>query len=151
MEKPTSPRERPKVLGKMYVPNFLAIIIISYLFLHMLVTYHWKYLNKSYNCVLEALQLEFKWKSYDHTKFWTHLLRKEHGCSLGKHDLSCSLKEQMCSKLCVIITFAVEFWFKCFQVQSCNSPWDLSNDSLQNYIKINMRWLWLLKDSKLTP
>ncbi len=72
----------------------------------------------------------------------------EQPCSPGKQPKSYSLGEQMCSKLYMIITFASEFWLKCFQLQSCISPWNLSNDSSQTYIKTNMRWLWLLKISK---
>lgn len=64
---------------------------------------------------------------------------------LGSTPKSCSPGEQMCSKLCIIITFAFEFWLKCFQLQSCISPWDLSNDSSQTYIYKKMRWPWLLK------
>jgi hypothetical protein len=34
----------------------------------------------------------------------------------------------MCLKLCVNTTFSYELWLKCFQLQSCSSLWDLSND-----------------------
>jgi hypothetical protein len=51
-------------------------------------------------------------------------------------------KEQMCSKLCVIIIFSYQFWLNCFQVQSCNSPQDLSNNRLQDE---NEMKLWFLK------
>jgi hypothetical protein len=60
----------------------------------------------------------------------------------------CFFREQMCLKLCVIITFASKLWLNCFQLQNCSSLQDLSNDRSQSYIKTNIRWLWLLKNSK---
>jgi hypothetical protein len=64
-----------------YVPEFLAIIIIPFLYLYRLTTYHWKGLEENYNFVIKKKnQLEFICKSYDHTKFQTHL-------ALGKHDM----------------------------------------------------------------
>lgn len=33
-------------------------------------------------CSLEAFQSKLICKDYDHTKFWTHLFTREHGCSL---------------------------------------------------------------------
>ncbi len=57
-------------------------------------------------------------------------------------------REQMCPKFRLIITFAYEFWLKCFQLQSCSPPRDLSNDRSQAYIKTNMKWLWLQKYSE---
>ncbi len=54
-------------------------------------------------------------------------------------------EEQMCSKLCVIITFSCHFLLNCFQVQSCSSPWDLSNNGLQEKNEMKLR---LLKDLK---
>ncbi len=58
------------------------------------------------------------------------------------------LGEQMCSKLYLIVTFAYEFWLKCLQLCSCSSLWDLSNDRSQAYIKTNLRWLSLQKNSE---
>ncbi len=55
----------------------------------------------------------------------------------------------MCLKFCVIITFAHEFWLKCFQLQSYNCPWNLSNDRWQAYIKMNMRWLCCKKNQNI--
>jgi len=46
-------KQWPKFLEGTYVPKFLAIIIISYLFLYRLVTYHSKVLEESYNFVVE--------------------------------------------------------------------------------------------------
>jgi hypothetical protein len=47
----------------------------------------------------------------------------------------------MCLKLCVIVTFSYALWLKCFQLQSCNFLEDLSNNRLQNNIKMSMTWL----------
>jgi len=44
-------------------------------------------------------------------------------------------KEQICLKFCVTLTFSYKFWLKCFQLQNCSLPWDLSNDRSQAYIK----------------
>ncbi len=136
-----SPRERPKFFRETYVPNLLAIIIISFIFLYRVVTYHWKSLEKSY--------IFCNWKHFNqnlHTKviftqsFGHGCSLKEHGlscslgkhgCSLGEHGLGCSPKEQMCQKLCVYITFACEFWLNCLQLKSCSYPRDLSNDKSQ--------------------
>jgi F420-0:gamma-glutamyl ligase-like protein len=41
-EKSTSMGTMNFLVRETYVPNILAIIIISYLFLYRLVTYHWK-------------------------------------------------------------------------------------------------------------
>ncbi len=41
----------PKELGP-YLLNLLAIIIISFLYLYMLVTYHWKGVEENYNDAL---------------------------------------------------------------------------------------------------
>jgi hypothetical protein len=51
-------------------------------------------------------------------------------------------EKQMCSKLCVIISFSYQFWLNCFQEQSCSSPRDLSNYMLQDKNEIK---LWLPK------
>ncbi len=67
-------------------------------------------------------------------------------CSPKKQP--CSPKEQMCLIICLIIIFAYEFRLSFFQLQSCISPQNLSNDRLQAYIKTNMRWMWLLKNSE---
>jgi hypothetical protein len=72
-EQSTSPGERSKFLEETYVPNLLAIIAISYLFLYSLVTYHSKGFEEMYNFVVEELQFKLTCKSYDHTKFQTHL------------------------------------------------------------------------------
>jgi hypothetical protein len=64
-EKSTSPKERPKFLGGTYVPyvlKILAIIVISYLFLYRLVTYHWKGLEESYNFVVENILIKTQMK-----------------------------------------------------------------------------------------
>jgi len=52
----------------MYVTNIFAIIIISFLFLYSLVTYHWKGLKERYNFVIGNISI----KIYDETKFGTH-------------------------------------------------------------------------------
>jgi hypothetical protein len=43
--------------------EFFSIILISYLFLYKLATYHWKGLEESYNFVVEALQSKLTCKS----------------------------------------------------------------------------------------
>ncbi len=121
-------KERPKFLEETYVSNIFAIIIISCLFLYMLVTHHWKGFKEIYNFVIGSTLIKIIYKSCNHKKFRTHLFPKEHGCSLGNLT-PCSpctwlawgknepklpqgtimfTKEQMCLKLCVIITFAYE-------------------------------------------
>jgi hypothetical protein len=59
-EQSTSPGERSKFLEETYVPNLLAIIAISCF-------------EEMYNFVVEELQFKLTCKSYDHTKFQTHL------------------------------------------------------------------------------
>jgi hypothetical protein len=46
------PREKPKFHGETYVPIFLPIRNISYVFSHRLATYHWKALKENYNFVV---------------------------------------------------------------------------------------------------
>ncbi len=58
----TSPRERPKFPEKTYVLKLLAIIIISYLFLYRLATYHRKALEENYNFVIESMSITIHMK-----------------------------------------------------------------------------------------
>ncbi len=67
-------------------------------------------------------------------------------CSLKEQP--CSLEEQLCLKLCVNITFACEFWLKCFQVQSYSSLRNPSNDRLQAYIKNYYEMIMIAKKFK---
>jgi hypothetical protein len=68
-----------KFLRETHVLNLFGITTISCLFSYKLVTYPWKILKEGYNFVVENIC-----KSYDHTKFRTHLFLNEHGCSLGQ-------------------------------------------------------------------
>jgi len=45
------PREMPKLPKETYVPNLFAITVISFLFLYVIATYHWKGFEESYNFV----------------------------------------------------------------------------------------------------
>ncbi len=72
---------------------------------------------------------------------------EEQGLKLPK-GVTMFLGEQMCPKFCLIITFSYEFWLKCFQLQSCSPSRDLSNDRSQDYMKTNMKSLWLQKHSE---
>jgi hypothetical protein len=47
----TFPKERPRFLRETYVSNLSTIIVISFLFLYVIVTYHWKGFEESYNFV----------------------------------------------------------------------------------------------------
>jgi hypothetical protein len=114
----------------------------------------------------EELQL-CDWKNFNQNAHENIMFTQsfEHNYSLGEHGLGfslrkllhhvplgfpkeqpCSLKQQMCLKFRMNITFSCEFWLKCFQLQSFNSPQGLSNDRSKAYIKNYMRWLQLLKD-----
>jgi len=65
--------EAPKYSKETYVLNIFTTITISYSFLYMLATNHWKrFQEELLLCSWKTLQLEFIWKSYSHTKFWTH-------------------------------------------------------------------------------
>jgi hypothetical protein len=46
------PGRKPEFHGETYVPNFLAIRDISYVFSYRLATYYWKGLKESYNIVV---------------------------------------------------------------------------------------------------
>jgi hypothetical protein len=46
------PGKKPKFRGETYVPNFLAIRDISYVFSYRLAIYHWKGFKDSYNFVV---------------------------------------------------------------------------------------------------
>jgi hypothetical protein len=63
-EKPISSRNNELPLGKgprfpeeTYVLKLLVIIIISYLFLYRLTTYHWKALEENYNFVVQSMSI----------------------------------------------------------------------------------------------
>jgi hypothetical protein len=71
------------------------------------------------------------------------LFPREQSCPPGR-SLSCH-GGIMCLEFYLIITFAYDFWLKCFQLQSCNCHVDLSNDRSQDYVKTKMRWPWLQK------
>jgi len=73
-EKPTSLRtnelfleERPKFFRETYVPIFLTIIIISFLFLYKLAIYHCKGFNDNYNFVVENILIIIHIQ-----KLWSH-------------------------------------------------------------------------------
>jgi hypothetical protein len=50
-EQCTFPKETLQLFGKTYVPNIFVITIISFLFLYVIMTYHWKGFEKNYNFV----------------------------------------------------------------------------------------------------
>jgi len=49
--------ERPKFFREKYVPIFLTIIIVSFLFLYKLAIYHCKGFNDNYNFVVENISI----------------------------------------------------------------------------------------------
>jgi hypothetical protein len=63
-EKPTSLRnnelfleEKLKFLEETYVPIFLTIVVISFLFSYKLAIYHYKGFNDNYNFVVENISI----------------------------------------------------------------------------------------------
>jgi hypothetical protein len=83
----TFPMERPTFSEETYVLNIFVIKIISYLFLYMLATYHSKGFEENYKFVVGSTLIRIHMQ-----KLWSHKVFK-HICSLGEHNLSCSLGE----------------------------------------------------------
>jgi hypothetical protein len=118
--------------------NHSHLIVVLY----KVVTYRWKGFKDSYNFVVGNISIKIHMqKLCSHTKFQTQLFPREYlprGIWLFLKGTTMFPKKQFDSKLCVNITFACEFWLKCFRLQSCNSFRHLSNDRSQAYIKLTM-------------
>jgi hypothetical protein len=144
----------------------------------MLATYHWKGVHESYNFVLGSTSIRIHMKKLWSHKVLDTFVPREHGCFRGnlrpfffrghgcfsgptmcQREQGLKLPkwttmfpwEQMCPKFCVILVFSYEFWLKCFQLQICSSHWHISNDKLQAYIKIKMKWLWGKNSKHIFP
>jgi hypothetical protein len=96
--------ERHKFPKETYVSKNLAIIIISYLFLYKLATYHWKCLEGNYNFIVGSYTFAPQGNLHlflpgGQPYAWGSNSLKEQPCFLG---------EQMCLKLCVNTTFSYE-------------------------------------------
>ncbi len=117
-----------------------------FFFLYKLTTYHWKCFKKSYSFVVGSTSIKMKQKlwsrkilntfvptkhnlSYFPKGTWLFPEGTRFRFFLRKIALSivvlmcpreqlktCFPGEQMCLKLCVIITFASKFWLNCFQL-----------------------------------
>jgi hypothetical protein len=95
----------------------------------MLATYHWKGLEESYNFIVKSISIKTQMKKIMITQSFEHICSPREynlGCSLRElfpqvlcsfreqpklcslGEQPCSLREGMCPKLCVIITFAYE-------------------------------------------
>jgi hypothetical protein len=59
---------------------------------------------------------------------WPTMSLWEKGLNLPR-GATMFLGEQMQLKFFVIVTFSYESKLKCFQLQSCNFPWNLFNDN----------------------
>lgn len=90
--------------------NLLVIIVISYLFLYKLATYHWKGLKENYNFVVTKHFNQNLNAKVMITQSFKHICSpRQHGCSPSEllprgptmcsreHGLSCFLREYGCS------------------------------------------------------
>jgi hypothetical protein len=76
------PREMPKFLGNDMFRIFLQLEPSHAHFYIGLRPIIGKVFRSVTTLWPKPLELKFIWRSYDHTKFWTHLFPKEHGYSL---------------------------------------------------------------------
>jgi hypothetical protein len=69
--------------GKHMFQFFFSFETISWLFLYMLATYHWKGIHESYNFVLGSTSIIIHMKKLQSHKILDVIVPREHGCFWG--------------------------------------------------------------------